>query len=183
MRMKLKTCKSCKQKFRPERQMQQVCSYECSIEYAKKHLSTKAKEVKTKQRRALKAFNDSDINKLKRLAQMVFNKYIRLRDGNTCISCGYVGNSRQIHAGHYKPSGGFSALRYNENNVHSQCSICNNHLSANLIPYRENLIKKIGIDEVEKLESTTEPYRYTVEELQEIIKTYRLKTKEKSQSL
>ena len=70
------------------------------------------------------------------------------------------------------------AIRFNELNVHKSCSICNNHLSGNLIPYREALINKIGLDKVEWLESQKQTYKWTVEELQEVIQTYKAKTKE-----
>jgi len=173
--MKQKTCRICKNKFQPERQMQSVCGYQCSIDYANAHFKQTAMKQKKEANKALKQFNNSDKNILKRLAQKVFNTYIRMRDKDLpCVSCGYIGDGRQWHAGHYKPAGGFGALRYDERNIHKQCSICNNHLSANLIPYRENLIKKIGLETVEELEATTQTKQWLVEELQEIIKTYAL---------
>lgn len=176
--MKTKTCKSCKKKFHPEREMQQVCSYECSIEYAKKHLSNKAKEVKTKQRKALKAFNDSDKTVLKQLAQKLFNQFIRLRDKDLpCISCGKH-NDGTFDCGHYKPRGGYSALAFNEDNSNGQCKKCNRFLAANLVGYRTGLVKKIGIERVEYLESCINIKRWTIEELKDIIKTYRQKIKE-----
>jgi hypothetical protein len=97
---KQRTCSICKKKFTPIRQLQPTCSkYECLLEYANKHLSNKAKEVKTEQRKALKAFNDSDIKWLKIKAQKLFNQYIRLRDKDLpCISCGTT-NDIQYHAG------------------------------------------------------------------------------------
>ena len=179
MEYKQKTCKVCKKKYIPVRQLQPTCSKtECMQEYAMKHLKKQTEKKATEGRIALKKFNDTDVNVLKKVAQKVCNTYIRLRDKNKpCISCGYNGIIRQWHSGHYKPSGGFSALRFNELNIHKQCSICNNHLSGNLVLYRENLIKKIGIDEVEKLESCSETKRYSVEELQEITRYYRDKIK------
>ena len=175
-----KTCKSkeCKKKFTPERPMQNVCSFHCAIAYSKQ-LEDKRDESKRKVgRRALKQFNDSDINLLKRKAQKACNEYIRLRDRKEpCISCLYVGNGRQWHAGHYKPQGGNSLLRYDERNIHKQCSICNNHKSGNLVPYRENLIKKIGIETVEELESMNTIKKWSKEELEVIITKYKYKTK------
>ena len=176
--MKEKKCSECKQPFKPTRQLQPTCNkYDCLVSYAEKHLSKKKKEKETKARKALKQFNDSDINLVKRLAQKVFNTYIRMRDGKICISCGFVGDGRQFHAGHFKPRGGNAYLAFNELNVHSQCSICNNHLSGNLVPYRANLIIKIGLEEVEKLESSNIIIKHDVEYYQEIIKKYRLKIK------
>ena len=178
---KQRTCKVCKEKFIPDINMfcPPTCNkYECLLEYANKHLSNKAKEVKTEQRKALKAFNDSDKTVLKQLAQKLFNQYIRLRDKELpCVSCGTT-NDIQYHAGHYKPAGGFSYLRFDENNVHKQCVRCNSHLAGNLVPYREALIQKIGLDEVERLEQPNQIKAWTVEEYQAIIKTYRQKTRE-----
>lgn len=181
-KMKEKTCKICKCKFVPDKRMfcPPTCQdFKCMQTYAMKHLKKQSSKKATEIRVALKKFNDTDVNVLKKIAQKVCNTYIRLRDKDEpCISCGYNGNERQWHAGHYKPSGGFSALRFSELNIHKQCSICNNHLSGNLVLYRENLIKKIGIKEVEKLELCSATKRYSVEELQEIAKYYKAKIKD-----
>lgn len=135
-----------------------------------------------KKRKTLKQFNDSDVSVLKRKAQIAFNAYIRKRDENlNCISCDHNFNSdkpRQRHAGHYRPQGGHSLLRYDERNCHVQCSICNNYKSGNLADYRLALIEKIGLEVVEELESIDTTKRWSVEELQEIIKTYKFKMKE-----
>ena len=144
-----------------------------------KHLKKQSDKKATEGRVALRKFNNTDTNVLKKVAQKVCNTYIRLRDKEEpCISCGYSGTGRQWHAGHYKPSGGFSALRFDELNIHKQCNQCNVFLSGNLVSYRENLIKKIGIDEVERLESCSATKRYSVEELQEIAQYYKAKIKE-----
>ena len=63
-------------------------------------------------------------------------------------------------------------------NVHLQCSVCNNHLSGNLINYRTNLVKKIGLEHVELLEGPQEPKRYRHEEILAIKAKYKLLTKE-----
>ena len=174
--MRKKKCKNCGQVFTPDRPLQSCCGYVCAIEHSKKLAE---KKNKSEQRKTLKAFNDKDINVLKRKAQTVFNQYIRLRDQNEpCISCGYSGDSRQFHAGHYRPAGNCAILRFDELNVHKQCSICNNHLSGNLVKYRENLINKIGLDQVELLDSTNDPRKYTIDEYAEIIKTYKQKIKD-----
>jgi len=52
-------------------------------------------------------------------------------------------------------------------------------LSGNLINYRANLIKKIGEDELIKLEAeANETRKFTIQELKEIIETYKKKVKE-----
>ena len=173
---KQKTCKKCGEQFEPIRPFQKCCTYICAIDYAKAELYQKQNKEK---RSTLKAFNDSDKNVLKRKAIQVFNEYIRKRDYSLpCVSCGYDKGQRQIHAGHYRPAGNVAILRFDERNVHAQCSICNNHLSGNLVNYRKELIVRIGLDQVEELEATNDPKQYTIEEYAEIIKIYKLKIKE-----
>lgn len=110
-------------------------------------------------------------------AQKWFNKFIRLRDSSKpCISCGR-NHKGQYHAGHFLTTGAHPELRFEELNCHKQCSVCNNHLSGNLINYRINLIKKIGIEKVEWLEGPHEAKHYTIDDLKEIIKTYKAKCK------
>ena len=170
-----KACKECGTKFVPMSISQKCCGVDCAIAHGKKE----APKLKMKEnRQAKKEFNASDRQKLTKDAQTAFNTYIRTRDGKKCISCGYEGEGRQFHAGHYKSQGGNSALRFDELNVHAQCSICNNHLSGNLANYRMNLIKKIGEDAVIELETTKNTKRYSLDELREIISTYKSKTKE-----
>lgn len=87
---------------------------------------------------------------LKARAVKVFNSYIRDRDQNQpCISCGKFTN---LQAGHFYSAGKHRHLRFNEDNVNGQCMRCNYFLSGNLLNYRENLISKIGLTRVEKLD-------------------------------
>jgi len=153
--MKQKTCKnkSCKKKFIPERQMQSCCDFLCAIEHSRNTQKKHDEKRKQISRKALKQFNDSDISVL-------------------------VGDGRQFHCGHYKPQGGNSLLRFDEKNCHAQCSICNNHKSGNLIPYRENIIKMYGLKFVEEMESMNTIKKWAKKELQEIIDKYRVKVKE-----
>jgi hypothetical protein len=46
------------------------------------------------------------------------------------------------------------------------------------LEYRKNLVKKLGIEKVEWLESKHPPKKWTIEELQEIKKIYKQKCKE-----
>ncbi|TEW24926.1 recombination protein NinG, partial [Histophilus somni] len=101
--------------------------------------------------KAVKERLKSRSERLKEL-QGVFNRFIRLRDKNLpCISCGRY-HQGQWHAGHYRSVGACPELRFNEDNVHKQCSVCNNHKSGNVIEYRINLVAKIGVERVEFLE-------------------------------
>ena len=47
-------------------------------------------------------------------------------------------------------------VKFNEDNVHSQCKRCNYFLSGNLLPYRDNLILKIGQERFDKITLTTQ---------------------------
>lgn len=174
--MKNKKCKSCGKLFTPDRPFQTTCNYNCALDYAR----IKAKQKLTKDKnKAVKELKDNDVSVLKRLAQTVVNKYIRERDNLLpCVSCGFNGSSRQWHAGHYMPMGSNGSIRYNENNIFKQCSVCNNHLSGNLANYRLELINRIGLQKVEWLESQKEPKKWSVEELKDIIQIYRQKLKE-----
>lgn len=172
--MKPKKCRVCPNTFTPVNSLQVVCSPKCAIDYA---VEKSEKAAKKRQAKAKREFRNTDKKFLLEKAQKVFNEWIRERDiSEPCISCGYISdgkNSRQWHAGHYRPAGQNSALRFNELNVHKQCSICNNYKSGNLVAYRENLIRKIGLEEVERLETEKTTKKWTVEELHEIIETYK----------
>ena len=171
---KLKQCKAsgCEEMFVQRNMQHTTHNYLCATAYAQE--VTAKRKAKAK-RRTVKEYNQTDVSWLKAEAQKRFNAYIRKRDeGNGCISCGNT--DRQMHAGHFKSQGGNGNLRFNEDNCHMQCSICNNHLSGNLIPYKENLIKKIGQERVDALDKKVVK-SYSVLELQGIIALYKQKIK------
>lgn len=121
---------------------------------------------------------------LKKKAQEVFNAWIRERDSEggyfRCISCDKTKDISQLEAGHYYDRGECDGLRYHENNVHGQCTYCNNFKSSHLVKplYRENLIKKIGLEAVEELDFLAASYkrygkRWTKFELIDLIVKYK----------
>ncbi|MCK9532619.1 MAG: recombination protein NinG [Gammaproteobacteria bacterium] len=165
---KPKTCKICGKEIYKGK----VCGIVCALKYADEQSKKKIQQEKNKQ---VKEFNQKDKSYLVKQAQTQFNKFIRLRDGNKCITC--RNTDRQIHAGHYMPTGRNSALRFNEDNCHSQCSICNNYKSGNLAVYRLKLIDKIGLEKVEWLEAQTQSKSWGIDELKNIIETYKIKIK------
>lgn len=140
----MKTCKICRIKFEPTNSLQVTC---WNIQCALAHGRTKAHAIKRKETKARKQalMSLSDHHKQ---TQAIFNKYIRLRDGAWCISC-QTEIKGQVQAGHYLTD---KALRYNENNCHSQCVKCNNWLSGNQLEYKKHLLTKIGQFELSKLE-------------------------------
>uniref|UniRef100_UPI003BA9729B recombination protein NinG n=1 Tax=Ningiella ruwaisensis TaxID=2364274 RepID=UPI003BA9729B len=165
----MKTCKVCKTKFNPSyTSMQKVCSQVCALALSRQERS-KAERKRLKERKEKLKTLTNIIAEL----QPIFNEFIRLRDKDEpCISCQRF-HQGQIHAGHYLTRGARPNLRFDENNVHAQCSACNNHLSGNLINYRINLINKIGLEEVERLENDHEPRHYTKKDIAEMKAHYR----------
>ena len=159
------------------RQMKWFCNQEHFIEWAASNVSTLAKKGKIIERKRHQARKEKIKTKAQHLkdAQAEFNKFIRLRDADQpCISCGRF-HSGKYDAGHYRTTGANPELRFNEDNCHRQCVPCNQHLSGNLINYRINLIEKIGIERVERLEGPHKLPNWTIEQIQEIRKHYRHK--------
>jgi len=176
--LKPKKCKSCGIVFKPFSSLARVCSMACSLDFVDKQKSVKVKQEHVKQKRA---FLDNDKSFQRAKAQKAFNEFIRLRDaGLGCISCDKPSDwGGQWHAGHYKTVGARPDLRFNEDNVHKQCSQCNNFLSGNLAQYRIALIAKIGSQRVLMLEIDIEtPKKYTASDYAAIHAEYSAKIKE-----
>lgn len=59
-----------------------------------------------------------------------------------------------MNAGHYYPKEPkqYRSVKFDLDNIHGQCVRCNKYLSANLIPYRANLLVKIGENRLSQLE-------------------------------
>jgi hypothetical protein len=113
-----------------------------------------------------------------KLAQQSFNFFIRKRDKDLpCISCGRY-HQGQWHAGHYLTTGARPELRFEPLNCHKQCAPCNNHLSGNIALYRQGLILRIGKSELEWLEGPHPSRKYSIEDLKEIIRIYKLAAKD-----
>ena len=170
--MKQPKCIICRQPFKRLNSLQKTCTeWDCISALIDGNKDKKARKELKVGRDRLKSLTSwlSD-------AQTVFNKWIRVRDGNFCISCQKLIKG-QTHAGHLRTTKAASQLRFNEDNCHSQCVSCNAHLSGHIIAYRINLVKKIGADRVEALESNNESKRYTIDEAKFIIKTYKDKLK------
>ena len=169
-------CKTCKDKFEPKVFLQKNCLKKDECIKAelklKKQASKKNWNKEKKQRKeALKTLSDH----IKEL-QVIFNQWKRLIDkGNNCISCDKP--SKKENAGHYRSAGGNPELRFEPLNVHLQCEYCNTYLHGNLIDYRINLIKKIGLEKVEWLEGYHEPKNYTIDQIKGLKVLYRLKIK------
>ena len=174
--MRKRKCRSCRIWYTPEKDTQAVCGrIECALAHGRAERKKAADEAHRARKKALK---DNDRGFQMKKAQEAFNRYIRLRDSNLpCVSCGRWHNG-QWHASHYRPVGNNGALRFNEINCHRACSVCNNHHSGNLIPYREELIRRIGESLVEWLERDHGPNQLTIEEIRATRKYYENACKE-----
>jgi len=167
-------CKNCKDKFEPIRFNHKYClKDECIKAFVEEVKVKQWKETKTRMKNDLKTLQDW----LKE-AQTIFNKYVRLRDsGLWCISCNLP--PKKKNAGHYFSSGGHSNVRFDEDNVHLQCEACNTFLSGNLLQYQIGIQKKIGAQKLLELQERAHvTKKWTIDELKEIIETYKKKVNE-----
>jgi hypothetical protein len=183
-RIKPKKCRVCGNEYLPYMTTQVCCmSYECQVTYATAHaLKSQEKRVKA-ERKELRERREKakPLSWHKAEAQRWVNKYIRLRDAKEpCISCGRQ-HTGQYHAGHYRTVGSCPELRFEELNIHKQCSACNNHLSGNIVNYRRNLVERIGMEKVEWLEGKHEPKHYTIDDLKAIKAKYKTLCRELEQ--
>ena len=137
-----------------------------TMESIKPHTATKTKP------------EDMSMPQLKKLATIVFNRFIRNRDAVgsqfQCISCGEWQHIDVADCGHYR-QGTISELKFNEDNCSSECRNCNRHDDKHLIGYRINLIEKIGLEKVLWLESFTQSAEFKVDKQYylDIIKKYK----------
>ena len=136
----------------------------------------------------IQKYKDKTVGHLKNTATTYFNRYIRLRDSpggyGNCISSGQILKvpSDNAQAGHFYSAGHYPELRFNEDNVHLQGKSDNYFKSGNLLEYRKNLIKKIGIERVEALDqiaaqSKRTSFKWDRFTLIEIIEKYKFKIK------
>jgi hypothetical protein len=126
---------------------------------------------KTKDKAEKKVLKDNleTLSQLEAKAKKSFQHWIRLRDrGLPCVSCNNH-NPADWAGGHYFSAGTYSGLMFDPRNVHAQCNTyCNRNLHGNLIEYRKGLVKRYGIEFVEKLESEADEkrnYKFTKAEL------------------
>lgn len=179
-------CKQCRKKVPAESafvsQLRAFCSFECLSQFTKSECGSKAitktRIAETRERKK-KLLTRSDHLKL---AQAAFNAYIRFRDRDqACISCGNWILADQPgggwDAGHYRSTGSAQHLRVGglraALNCHKQCVKCNRFLNGNVAEYRKGLIRKIGLDLVEIIESDQDTRNYSADDLKRITQIYR----------
>ena len=174
----MRTCKNCKDKFEPQyNSVQSVCSFECSIELTKKNSEKKRKKEWSREKKKRKEALKTNSDYVKEL-QVIFNKFIRLRDKDKgCISCNKPLNTK-FDAGHFYSTGSYPELRFNEMNVHGQCVHCNQHKRGNLIEYQDGLEQRYSYGTIATLKALRNvPRKYTIIELKELKIYYRKEIK------
>ena len=173
MKTRTKKCFFCKEEFNPWSSLQKFClKTECIKIMIQEQ---KLKEWNKKKKKLVENLKTS--NDYLKIAQQVFNKFIRQRDsGLNCISCNKP--CKKENAGHYYSQGGHSNVRFDEDNVHLQCEHCNTYLSGNLLNYQIGIKERIGSVKLIELQGAAHNVKkWTKDELKEIIKTYKQKLK------
>ena len=177
-----KKCKNpvCGISFPPQRLGQAVCSPKCGLAIKDVNREKARKSLAQIERREIKVRKEKLKSRSEHMrdTQQDVNEYIRWRDkGLPCVSCGRF-HDGQWHAGHYRSVGGHPALRFEPLNIWRQCAPCNTHKSGDLVNYRVELVRRIGIEHVDWLEGPHKAQKYTVKELKAITAEYRAKTRE-----
>lgn len=177
--MRKHSCVVCQTEYVKQKPGQKVCSPSCAISLVKSAKQSKLVRVAKIARVARKLNRADQIKK----TQAAINRYVRFRDeGKPCISCGktlrMIGRpGGDYDAGHYRSVGSAPHLRFDVRNINSQCKKCNKFLAGNIVNYRQGLILRFGLEFVEEIEADQEPRHYSIEQLQEIEREYKTKTK------
>lgn len=177
-----KKCRVCRETFTPRKALQVVCSPNCALLHAKQKGERERKALDKIERKELRAARERIKAKgdYMREAQAVVNRYVRLRDAHLgCVSCERPATWRgQWHASHYRSRGAAPHLRFNLHNIHKACSICNNHLSGNIMGYRPELVRRIGEERVAMLEANQERAGFTIDYLKRLKRVFAKKCRQ-----
>lgn len=171
-----KKCRVCTETYTPSKPLQVVCSPSCALLHAAKKRERERKALDQIERKAIREAKErvkprSDYLKE---AQAAINRYVRLRDAHLgCVSCDRPSAWQgQWHASHYRSRGAAPHLRFNLHNIHKACSICNNHLSGNIMGYRPELVRRIGAQRVEALEASQVRADFTIDYLKRLKRVF-----------
>ena len=169
-------CLCCSEKFEKKYKSQQgrfkfcLLKEECIAEWRKvrrEYEEAENKKAWNKEKRERKQSLKTKQNYESEL-EVIFNKWIRLRDVNEpCISCDKAAGQYKDSAGHLWPAGQYKNIRFNEDNVHSQCWYdCNKNKHGNVNEYRRRVVKKIGKGRLKELDRLSQiPLKLTIPEI------------------
>jgi len=127
--------------------------------------------MKSKRQRLVKKLDD------------VFSKFIRQRDTDEdglcyCYTCTTIKDLKEMDAGHYIKRG-CMRTRWDERDVHAQCTTCNRFKGGRMDEYALHLIKDYGEGIIEELMQLKHMpvKKHTIEELECLVKLYKDKLK------
>ncbi len=124
-----------------------------------------------------------ELRKAKETLVRVFNQWVRLREtdehgAGLCFTCRKVVGGDQAQAGHYVRCGK-EATRFDEQNVHVQCSECNVGKGGNIEEYARALDLTYGAGAALDLKARGEVIHiWTIEDLKFLLRRYRAKVKD-----
>lgn len=128
------------------------------------------KKAKNKKPKSLK--------QLKKEADAIFSKFIRIRDKATCFTCGVKKEVKEMQNGHFFPRNKLNT-RYCEINCNAQCHICNIFRKGNLAIYAANIARKYGGDALSELATRADMLvKYSRSDYEELIEKYKQKVSE-----
>lgn len=176
-----KKCRVCRETYTPSKALQVVCSPSCALLHAAKKRERERKALDKIERKAIREAKErvKPRSEYMKEAQAVINRYVRLRDAHLgCVSCERPAAWQgQWHASHYRSRGAAPHLRFNLHNIHKSCSICNNHLSGNIMGYRPELVRRIGEERVALLEASQGRAGFTTDYLKRLKRVFAEKTR------
>lgn len=176
-----KKCRVCTETYTPSKALQVVCSPSCALLHAKQKGERERKALDKIERKAIREAKErvKPRSEYMKEAQAVINRYVRLRDAHLgCVSCERPAAWQgQWHASHYRSRGAAPHLRFNLHNIHKSCSICNNHLSGNIMGYRPELVRRIGEERVALLEASQGRAGFTTDYLKRLKRVFAEKTR------
>lgn len=179
-------CRICPTRFQKKSMAHIVCSHPCVLELAERKRLKDAAKREQEERQKTRAQKEALKTRAQWMkeAQAAFNAFIRERDSSQpCICCDRTKVDNHLtgsswDAGHYRSTGSAPHMRFIESNVHRQLVYCNQYKAGNAVDYRIGLIKRIGLEAVEALESDNTVRKYTIDDLKAIKATYKAKLKQ-----
>lgn len=185
--MRRSLCPHCRKRLEPDQRIHPAC-----IDGYAEALQAKADRVNARKARELAKLDRALVRErkaaMKRIPELIaeaqdaFNAFIRERDKNKgCFVCGRPFEpvqGRRQHAGHVRSRGAAGHLRFNEDNCMGECEGCNGPYGAKPHQIKAGAIARIGQDRFDELEADNTPHKWQRDELLNIIKEFKAKTKE-----
>ena len=198
MANKKRRCTFCKEYREADQGMALPIGFFCNSDHAYQYAKAKTGKAREKQARQVKresaivAKADRKAHKVAkeslkgrsdylREAQTAVNSYVRARDkGKPCISCGCgegeMKKGGTFDAGHWRSVGSAPHMRFNTLNISGQCKRCNRY-TFDSEAYRSELIKRIGLELVEKIASDQSTKKYSIDYLKRMAIIFRKKAR------